>query len=347
MHEYTGNIHLHTVHSDGHATHAEIAAAAGRAGLDFVIPTDHNVYVPGMDGWHGDTLLLVGEEIHDVDRDPEANHLLVLNVGEELAQYAHDPQALINAVNERDGLAFVAHPFEHSGAYANEPEINWVDWGVSGFTGLSIWNYMSEFKSHARNVASTLFAAYFPQAVVSGPYPETLCKWDELLRERRTPAICASDAHGTTYRLGPLGRVIFPYDFLLHTVNTHILTPEAFSGRLEHDASLVYEALGKGRAFMAYDFIGSAKGFRFGASSDKREITMGDELPLRGAVELEVTTPLPANIRLLCDGHSVAQARGRTLRYVTNQAGAYRVEVYRPYCLRSRGWIFGNALYVV
>jgi len=346
LYEYVGNIHLHTIHSDGSATHAEIAAIAGQAGLDFVIPTDHNVYVPDMDGWYNGTLLLVGEEIHDIHRDPQANHFLVFNVGEEMRQYAPDPQALISAVNERGGLGFIAHPFEHSGAYADEPEINWVNWEVSGFTGLSIWNYMSEFKSYIHNAASAVFAAYFPQALIKGPYVETLQKWDALLQERRVPVICASDAHGTTYHLGPLQRVVLPYSFLFRAVNMHILTPEPFNGQVEHDAALLYEALGTGRGFVAYDLLGSAKGFRFSAQSGKKQVTMGEELLLQGAVELSVSAPLTADIRLLRNGQVIAQTKGNSLRHVTNQAGVYRVEAYRRYWLRARGWIFSNPLYV-
>ena len=345
-HEYVGNIHLHSTHSDGHATLAEIVAIAGQAGLDFVIPTDHNIYVADMDGWYNDTLLLVGEEIHDIHRHPQANHLLVFNVGEELVQYAPDPQVLIDAVNDRGGFSFIAHPFEHSGAYANEPELNWVNWEVTGFAGQSIWNYMSEFKCYTRDIPSSLFAAFFPQAIIRGPYPETLAKWDELLCERRISIIGASDAHGTTYHLGPLSRVLFPYGYLFRAVNTHILTPEPFNHQLEHDAHLVYESLRTGCGFVAYDLLGSAKGFRFIARNSETEVSMGGELSLEGGVELDISTPLPADIRLLGNGQELARVSGCVLTYTARQSGAYRVEAYRRSWGRKRGWIFGNPVYV-
>jgi predicted metal-dependent phosphoesterase TrpH len=37
-----GDTHLHTVHSDGRRTPAEVAAGARAAGLDFIVSTDHN-----------------------------------------------------------------------------------------------------------------------------------------------------------------------------------------------------------------------------------------------------------------------------------------------------------------
>ncbi len=345
-HEYIGNVHLHTVHSDGHATHEQIVAMAAQAGLDFVIPTDHNVYVAGMDGWYGDTLMLIGEEIHDVRRKPEANHYLVFNVGQELAQYAPDPQALIDAVNERGGLGFLAHPFERTSKYAGEPEINWESWDVSGFTGLSIWNYMSEFKSHVHTLPATLLAVYVPSAVITGPYPETLQKWDQLLEERPTPALCASDAHGTTYHLGPLQRVVLPYAHLFRALNMHLLTREPLSRQLAHDAALLYEALGQGRGFVAYDGIASARGFRFGARSGAIDATMGEEIPLRGQVAFEVVAPLPCDIHLRCNGKVVAQTHGTKLAFRSEVPGVYRVEAYRRHWLKRRGWIFTNPLYV-
>jgi len=345
-HEYIGNVHLHTVHSDGHATHEQIAAMAAQAGLDFVIPTDHNVYVAGKDGWYGDTLLLVGEEIHDMRREPQANHFLVFNVGQEMAQYASDPQALINAVSRQGGLGFIAHPFERTSKYAGEPEINWESWDVSAFTGLSIWNYMSEFKSHVHTLAETLLAVYAPGAVISGPYPETLEKWDQLLQERPTPALCASDAHGATYHLGPLRRVVLPYAHLFRALNMHILTREAFDGQLAHDAAQLYEALGQGHGFVAYDGIGSARGFRFQARSGAAEATMGEEISLHGELLFEIQTPLQCDIRLCCNGKVVAETRGTTLAFRSEMPGVYRVEAYRRHWFKPRGWIFSNPLYV-
>ena len=43
FHGLRGNLHMHTILSDGTKTHAELARIAGEAGLDFVIITDHNV----------------------------------------------------------------------------------------------------------------------------------------------------------------------------------------------------------------------------------------------------------------------------------------------------------------
>lgn len=347
LNEYVGHIHLHTTHSDGTATHQEIARIANRVGLDFVIPTDHNVLVKGMDGWYENTLLLVGEEIHDVEREPQVNHYLAFNIEEDVFEYAKDPQALVDAVNAQGGFGFIAHPFEHSTPFSGEPEIPWIDWGVRGYAGLEIWNYMSEFKAYLPNLAQAFFLVYFPQAAIRAPFPETLAKWDELLRGGKMAAIGGSDGHAKTYHLGPLSREVFSYEYLFRASRTHILTEEAFSGELEHDKRVIYEALREGRCFVAYDLLGNSAGFRFTARSGGAEAGMGEEIALKGKVEFRVSSPQPAEIRLLHHGRVIKRARGKSLRHVVaGERGAYRLEAYRRHLFRKRGWVFTNPIYV-
>ena len=104
MNEIIVNLHMHTRYSDGSGSHQDIAAAALQCGLDAVIVTDHNVLVRGFEGYIKDgkrkVLMLVGQEIHDQDRDPQKNHILAFGAEKELATFADDPQMLINAVRE-------------------------------------------------------------------------------------------------------------------------------------------------------------------------------------------------------------------------------------------------------
>lgn len=344
--EYIGNIHLHSTYSDGTATHEEIARIAQSAGLDFVISTDHNVLIKGKEGWYGHTLLLVGEEVHDTQRAPEVNHYLAFNITEDVAPYAKDPQAVINAVNAQGGLGFIAHPFEHGSPLVNEEEFPWVDWTVTGYTGLELWNYMSEFKAYLPNVLQALLLAYFPQVAIRGPFPETLAHWDELLQTRKVVAICGSDAHAKTYHLGPLSREVFPYKYLFQTSNLHVLTEEVLNGQLDHDKEVVCEALRGGHCFTAYDLLGDTRGFRFTARSGAAEAIMGDEITLQSQIVFGVSSPQRAHIRLLRDGEVVACTRGKKLHYTAREQGVYRVEAYRRYLFRKRGWVFTNPIYV-
>jgi hypothetical protein len=345
-HEYLGSIHLHTTASDGAMTHAEVASVASRAGLDFLIVTDHNVFTADAEGWYDNTLLLVGEEIHDTKREPEANHYLALDIKEHVPGDHTAPQSVIDAVNSQGGFGFFAHPFEHSPPFTREPELLWVDWQVTGFTGLEIWNYMSEFKSYLKDTLRALLYIPSPKAAIRGPFPETLAKWDELLSHRPTVGISGTDAHGNTYSVGPLRRAVLPYEHCFKAVRMHILAPEPFHHNLDHDRTVVYDALRRGSCFVAYDAIGDATGFRLTARSDSSTAPMGGQIAFGHNLSLEVTSPLKAELRLLKDGQLVAVTNGKELQYSGSESGVYRVEAYRRHLFQRRGWVFTNPVYV-
>jgi hypothetical protein len=348
MYEYVGNLHVHTSYSDGEVLHAQVAQAAAEAGIDFVIVTDHNVWVDGVEGYYDKVLLLVGEEIHDVRRQPQANHLLAYHIESELVLHASAPQTLIDEVTHQGGFCYLAHPHEYGSPFGYDLDpIPWLDWDVTGYVGLEIWNYMSEFKALARNRLSALYYAYFPERGIRGPFPATLQVWDRLLAEgRHVSAIGGADAHGTTYSLGPLSREIFPYEYLFRCVNTHVLTEHSLNGRLEHDKTLIYDALRAGRTWVGYDLPASTAGFRFQARSGANRALMGEELARAGAVIFEAQTPHSADIRLISNGQVVARASGQQLKYTTAERGAYRIEAYIQYRLGTRGWIFSSPIYV-
>ncbi|MGD8737003.1 MAG: hypothetical protein PVJ85_09640, partial [Anaerolineae bacterium] len=250
-------------------------------------------------------------------------------------------------VTEHGGFSFLAHPFERDVAdFLPEPNISWRDWQVRGYAGIELWNYMSEFKGALGNRADAVLYAYAPGLAISGPYPETLAKWDELLQTRRVSALGGSDAHGMVYSMGPITRVVQPYDYLFRCVNTHLLTEEPLTGELDHDRAVVYRALQAGHGFLGYEQPAPIRGFACWARSGDAEATMGEELSLDAMLEVCVRTPAPGRIRLLRDGTPVAVVQGERLTFRGHKAGVYRVEVYRRYAGRERGWIFGNPIYV-
>ena len=343
--ECVGSLHLHTTASDGTVEADELAHLAAQAGLDWIIITDHNAYEPQHQGWHGRTLVLVGEELHD-PQNPHANHLLVLGAGEDLLPHVGDPQALLDAVHARRGLTFLAHPYEHSGALAGEPVINWTDWRVTGYTGIEMWNYMSEFKSYMQGPLRALLAIFWPELAMRGPYPETLSRWDELLAHRRVVAVAGADAHGTLYHLGPFGKRILDYPYLLRALNTHLLVGGPWTGDVTHDAHLVYDALANGKAFLGYDGLAPTRGFAFTAEQSGETATMGDALTLRRRVRFAVRAPAKARLRLMLNGYCVAETDGTELTFEAHVPGVYRTVALRRHALRWRGWIYSNPIYL-
>jgi hypothetical protein len=353
MHEIVINLHIHTPYSDGYGSHINIAKAAIKAGLDAVIITDHNVWVDGIEGYYEEegkqVLILIGEEIHDQTRYPQRNHLLVIGTGSEMAHLAQNSQTLIDRVIEANGLAFLAHPIEFDAPKFNEGDLSWVNWDIHNFTGIELWNAMTEFKSLVKGYPEAIFYAFNFNQVAHGPFPETLQKWDELL-ELGSPvvAVGGSDAHEFRRSLGPIKKKLFPYYQHFKAINTHLLIPEPFSGDIFKDKPLILDALRDGHAFIGNDLPFSTRGFRFLAHFAEGEAIMGDTIKTKGSKTLQIKLPQSSECRLLRNGEVIHTSRKRgTIIHRVKEPGIYRAEAYIFYKGKRRGWIFSNPIYVI
>lgn len=351
MYEAKCNLHIHSIYSDGTGTYSEIAEAALLASLDVVIITDHNVLVKGVEKVYEKEgkrlLLLTGEEVHDQGRMPQKSHLLVLGCGVEMAQYACNPQELINQVEKHGGMSFLAHPYENDLPLFNETAITWEDWQVTGFTGLEIWNGFSELKTVARSLPQVVYHAFAPELIPHQPSAQALTRWDELLAAgNKVVAVAGSDAHALDYKFGPIRKTIFPYRYHFSSVNNHLLLPSPLTGNLEDDSRAVYHALGTGSSYICLDSIGSPEGFNFTAENDEVSANQGEELELNPGATIRVLLPAKADIRLLHNGKPIVELKNNTrLIRTIDQPGAYRVEAYRTHLNEYRGWIFSNPIY--
>jgi hypothetical protein len=352
MHEIIVNLHMHTPYSDGSSSHAEIAQAALKSDVDAIIVTDHNVWVQGPEDYYRDgkrsVLLLVGEEIHDQALQPQKNHLLVFGAERELAVHAYDTQRLIDRVHQAGGLAFIAHLYDPAAPAVGEDDISWVDWSVRGYTGIELWNSMSEFKSLLRTRLHALYYALNPHRVAHAPSSQVLQKWDELLlKGQKVVAIGGSDAHALHATLGPIHRVIFPYEFHFRCINTHVLAQQPLSGDPRADRHLILDAMRGGNAFVGYDLPASTRGFRFTAQGKEQTAQMGEEIRAKFGLTFSIRLPRPTECRLLKDGQVVKTWQKRdTCIHITAEPGVYRVEAYIDYLGSRRGWIFSNPIYV-
>jgi hypothetical protein len=352
MKELIVNLHIHSTYSDGTGTHADIGNNALQAGLDVVIVTDHNVLVKGVEKYFHkgarQVLLLVGEEVHDQDRQPQKSHLLVFNSPDEMSGYAHDSQVLIDQVNQRGGLAFIAHPYEKALPLFKEDDISWDNWEVKNYAGIELWNGMSEFKNEIRNTLHAIFLAYNPQWIPFGPNQDTLSRWDKLLVSgEKISAIGGSDSHAMHMSMGPFHKVVFPYLYHFRAINNHILTPSELSGDLAQDKAMIYDAFRNGRLFIGNDLIYPTFGFGYSAESDGEMAQMGETLVFKHGCTLRIRLPDKSECTLLKDGVPVNHWESQqVITHLTNQAGVYRVECHRRYLGARRGWIYSNPIYL-
>jgi hypothetical protein len=356
MPEIVVNLHMHTRYSDGSGTHQELAQAALRAGLDAIIVTDHNVWVNGVEDYFSEAerrvLLLIGEEIHDRTSAVHKNHLLVFNAERELSTLAADPQRLLDGVAQAGGLAFLAHPFEQAAPAVGEGEIPWLDWDVRGYTGIELWNGLSEFKGLIKSKLHALFYGLNFARIAHAPYPQTLTRWDELTAQHRVVAVAGSDAHALKFNLGPFKLTIFPYEKHFRAINNHLLSPRPLQGDLAEDKRAIFDAFRQGHLFIANDWLAPARGFNFTAQGMEKTVSIGDEISAKGGVTFQIRLPaLPppqkAECCLLKDGVVIKVWRkSENCTQIITEPGVYRVEVYLPYLGQRRGWIYSNPIYV-
>lgn len=131
---YRGDMHMHTVYSDGDSYPHEVAAAVYQAGLDFYGITDHNraqspvPLVPHGDGW---PVLVPGVEVTSY-----AGHFNVWggsDIWYDFRDYsAAGQQAAVNAARATGALVSLNHPKPY-GPMWEHPE-------VTGFDTIEPWN---------------------------------------------------------------------------------------------------------------------------------------------------------------------------------------------------------------
>jgi predicted metal-dependent phosphoesterase TrpH len=175
-----GDLHMHTLNSDGSWTVASLAAAAQEAGLDFIAITDHNVAshhfeIARMPA--GGPLILNGVEITTYGGHMNAWGMPAGQVPEH-RQLPGDNSAirrLVGQVHAMGALLSINHP------YGDCKACDWqFDKSAAGFDSIEVWN-----------------GAWSPED------EKSLAWWDSLLRGgRRITAVGSSDSHAPENRIG-------------------------------------------------------------------------------------------------------------------------------------------------
>lgn len=347
--DYTGVIHFHSSYShDGRIPVGDILQAADENGLDFLMLTDHftlGARKSGHEGWHGGVLLVVGQEI-----SPRFNHYLAFGIDEEVVGDEDDmewrPQDYIDRVRRLGGIGFIAHPDHEGTKMFHVKHFPWKDWSVSGYTGIGVWDFMTDWQSTLRSLSRALVGYLFPAFVLKGPRSITLERWDDLNKAGRVVGIGELDNHDTTRTILGITLGIFPFRRAFRFIRTHLLLDNPFQGEAEEDIKALLEALERGRSYIAMEYFRNATGFSLTLSDGDRDVTMGDQFALKGDATLQVTAPEKAKIRIIHDGHPCAEVVGTDLTYTVSQKGVYRAEAYARTWGRYRPWIFSNPVYV-
>lgn len=352
LHEFSGVLHIHSVFSDGTGTVEEIAGYANECGLDFLIITDHNTLrtkTEGLEGYYGNLLVIAGVEIND---KANRNHYLAMGIQEAFSTRS-SAEDYVKKVKNAGGIGFLAHPHESRSEFPEHPPYPWTDWHIQEFTGMEIWNHMSEWMENLTE-QNKYNSFVHPLRTIIAPKQITLQTWDRLSLERRVVGIGGVDAHAHKVSvLGMFDVEVFPYKVLFKSIRTHILAGLSLNfsetgGDSRKGEAILVDALRNGRCFVSNYYHGNAAGFRFYALSAGREYHQGDTLPLiNGAVpgdtEVFVTVPERALIRLIRNGEIYYTTQDTEARLKIAEPGVYRVEVLKD----GNAWIFSNHIRLV
>lgn len=335
-----GAYHVHTTRSDGHGNKEAVAKAAARAGLTFVILTDHGdaTRPPDHPEYIDGVLMLDGVEI-----STDEGHYVAIDMPRAPYPLGGAAGAVVEDVRRLGGFGIAAHPD------SPKPSLRWTDTGAP-IDGIEWINADSEWRDETRGQLVRAGMSYFfrPGAALARllDRPATLDRWDTLLRTRQVVGLGGADAHGGVgQRAEDQNRTLFStagipsYDASFREMSIRLLLDRPRSGNAGLDARAIYGAIRKGSVFTAIDALASP------ALLDFHAVPSGATVSLFA----RATLPRGASIVLLGPGGEVARSNTE-LRHEVDAAtpGAYRVEVRIPGApgVPPVPWLVSNAIHV-
>jgi hypothetical protein len=347
-----GAIHIHTRQSDGGGTPEQVAAAAARAGLQFIILTDHGdgMRTPARPAYKSGVLVVDAVEISG-----EAGHVVALGLEKTPYPLGGEGRDIVDDIDRLGGMSVVAHPG------SVKPQLRWTEW-ASRFDGLEWLNLDSESRDEPwLSFARPLFTYPFRPAgalalLLDRPDP-ILRRWDDLAARRRVVGLAGTDAHarldiggndsGKRFGMFPIPGYEPMFRTFSVTAVGVTLTRDA-----ERDGAALVDAIRHGRVYTTIDALATPADVSFSAVRGDVATAMGDFVPDKdGDIELRVDSNAPPNSRtlLMKDGEVVATVTGRSLRRVVPASRAvYRVEIHIDGApgVPPIPWVVTNPIYV-
>ena len=350
--ERIGVIHVHTNASCGSGSLPQVIAAGKEADLSFLAITDHNLTLSDAEVAAADPpefAVIDGEEVSTA-----SGHYLALGVSDSRWQRGSgfDARSLMASSRGHGAVNFIAHPFGLRD--------RWSDWGAKDYDGIEIFNDDAVWRKNTVfdiAIAALLYPVNSRLALLrlARTPNENFAKWDELLARRPVAGICGSDAHANLlFNRWSVAR--FPsYLSVFSLARQHVLLsnqPGQDPDRAGADAILA--AIQSGNSFCAVDALSPADGFTQTVTTANMTVGPGNSIEWRPGEVFHVRVPAGvdrAKIRVLRDGHQIAEQEARSLDLPVPGPGRYRTEAY----LRQPGltgwhrwtlWIFANPIYV-
>lgn len=322
MNCYKGAIHIHSSFSDGSGDIQTITKAANKAGLKWIIITDHN-NMDVEEGIINGICVIKGEEISPKSE----NHYLALGINK--AIISDNAEDYIKQVKEQGGFGFIAHPDEREERQNTNMPICW-EADDKNADGVEIWNWFSQWADNYddSNIFKIIWSYFFAHRKIKTPYPETLARWDRLniYKKEIVPAIAGIDAHALKISKYIIPVVVFPYTRMFKTLTNVICTQKQLKGGFEVQKNIILTAIKNGNNLIINRCI-SDKIPIIEISNDKFRALSGESIELDNNTYLNIKLKKKAQIKIILDGTEICILKAQECNYKILKTGKYRVEI--------------------
>jgi hypothetical protein len=347
-----GAFHIHSERSDGSGTVDAIAAAAARAGLQFMILTDHGdaTRVPDPPTYRHGVVTIDAVELNTT-----GGHFAAVGLPASPYPIAGTPDDVIEDVHRLGGFGFAAHPG------SPRPSLSWQDWNAP-IDGIEWLNADSEWRDEprlpmARALLTYLIRAPQSMATLLDRPAAVLNRWDQLTATRTIVGLAGADAHA---RLGLQQRTdpdtssfhlpVPSYEASFRAFSNHVALDGPLTGNAGADAESIVSAIRSGRVYSVIDALATPGSLTFSATSGTQSATIGGSLAITSDVLLHATANAPpgTSLVLLRDGQRIHEVTDGPLE--TNggkDPGVYRIEAYTRNAPGGPAvpWIVSNPIY--
>ncbi|HEY1910381.1 MAG TPA: hypothetical protein VGG73_05625 [Vicinamibacterales bacterium] len=353
-----GVVHIHTNRSDGLSGPDEIAAAAARAGLKFVVLTDHGdaTRTPAPPIYRSGVLCLEGVEI-----STNGGHYLALDMPASPYPLAGEARDVVEDVRRLGGFGIVAHPD------SPKPQLQWRDW-TTRFDGVELLNPDTSWRVLAaqpgwsaklRLLNGLLGYAFRPVESMAAMIQPTgvLLQWEALAERRRVVVMAGADAHARlALRSGAelaQGRYVLPlpgYESSFELLSIRVRPEAPLSGDAVTDGRLIMRAIRAGHLHTVIDGLASPAAFEFSATNEHGTVHEGDEISAAGSLALHVRTNAPPDFTtVIHEGiRTLAAQRGAEdwTVHATGEPAVFWVEILSGGRPTPVTWLRSNPIYV-
>jgi hypothetical protein len=351
-----GAIHIHTNRSDGRSPPDVVAAAAARAGLKFIVLTDHGdgTRMPDPPAYRSGVLCLDGVEVSTSE-----GHLLAMGLPRTPYALGGEARGVVEDVTRLGGISVAAHPD------SPKEELRWRAWSEP-VDGVELVNLDTSWRLHAfgggsmprlsllTDILSYPFRPAETIAKVVRPTRDVLGSWSARATTRRTVILAGSDAHArlalTDVDPGE-NRWTLPlpgYEASFRALSVHVTPARPLTGDAAADSHSLLQGLRAGHAYVAVDGLAAPAFFEFTASNQSGHARQGDELRDGGEVTLRVRSNAPEGFRTFVFRDAVRMETSGAASDLKLKApsgpAVYRVEFRASEGVVARVWVMTNPI---